>query len=206
MKVRTQARREAIVEAAAKLFEEVGYEAASMNELAKRLGGSKATLYGYFPSKEELLVAVVQVFATAHLADATVALLEELEGRPELKPTLMRFGERVLQVLTNDRTAGSIHRLILAEAGRSSIGQLFRNAGPSQCIEALTKLMTAAMEHGEMRQGDPHVIANQFLALLTAEVNVRMYEPSPPPLRPAEIRQLVKHAVEMFLLGAAPRP
>ena len=51
MKVKTEARREAIVEAAAQLFQEMGYERASMNELAKRLGGSKTTLYNYFPSK-----------------------------------------------------------------------------------------------------------------------------------------------------------
>ncbi|HKX39924.1 MAG TPA: TetR/AcrR family transcriptional regulator [Burkholderiaceae bacterium] len=206
MKVRTEARREAIVEAAAKLFLEVGYEAASMNELAKRLGGSKATLYGYFPSKEELLAAVVRVFATAHLAEATEALLKELESRLELKPALLRFGERVLQVLTNDRTAASIHRLVLAEAGRSRIGQLFHDAGPRQCLDALTELMTTAMARGEVRQGDPRVGANQFLALLTAEINARSFEPDPPPLKPAEIRQLVKRAVEMFLLGATPRP
>ena len=68
MKVRTEARREAIVEAAATLFQEMGYERASMNELARRLGGSKATLYSYFPSKEALLVAVVKAFTTGHLA------------------------------------------------------------------------------------------------------------------------------------------
>lgn len=206
MKVRTQARREAIIEAAAKLFEEAGYEAASMNELAKRLGGSKATLYGYFPSKEELLVAVVQVFATGHLADATAALLVDLKGQAAIKPTLLRAGERVLQVLSNDRTAAAVHRLILAEAGRSTVGQLFHDAGPSQYIDALTTLMTAAMERDELRRGDPYVMAKQFSALLTAEVSARMYEPHPPPLKPAEIRQLVKRAVEMFLTGATPRP
>jgi AcrR family transcriptional regulator len=74
MKVRTEARREAIVEAAALLFQEVGYERASMNELTKRLGGSKATLYGYFPSKESLFVEVVRSVATVHLSEAVAQL------------------------------------------------------------------------------------------------------------------------------------
>ncbi len=60
MKVRTEARRNVILEAAVALFKELGYERTSMNELAKRLGGSKATLYGYFASKEELFRAVVK--------------------------------------------------------------------------------------------------------------------------------------------------
>ena len=74
MKVRTEARRDAIVDAAAELFQECGYERASMNELARRLGGSKATLYNYFPSKESLLVAVVKAYATGHLSDAVDGL------------------------------------------------------------------------------------------------------------------------------------
>lgn len=205
MRVRTQERREAIVEAAAKLFEEMGYEAASMNELAKRLGGSKATLYGYFASKEALLVAVVETFATAHLADATAELLQKLEKRPALKPTLLHFGERALQVLTNDQSALGVNRMVLAAAGRSNVGQLFRDAGPTQCIEALAKLMAHGMERGDLRKLDPHVGAQQFLSLLTAEVNARMYLPSPPFLETAQIRQMVVRAVDAFLLGAAKR-
>ncbi len=54
MKVRTKARREANVKTAAQLFQEMGYERATMNELAKRVDGSNATLYGYFLTKEAL--------------------------------------------------------------------------------------------------------------------------------------------------------
>lgn len=206
MRVRTQERRDQIVEAAATLFEEVGYEAASMNELAKRLGGSKATLYGYFPSKESLLVAVVQAFATDHLADATQDVLQDIEGQCALRPTLMRFGERMLQVLTNDRSAIAIHSMILAEAGRSNVGQLFHEAGPSQSAAALTKLMAAAMERGELRQTDPRIAGMQFSALLTAEVSPRLYQQNPPALALDEIQQVVSRAVDMFLMGAVPRP
>ncbi|CAI1972516.1 Uncharacterized HTH-type transcriptional regulator yvdT [Serratia ficaria] len=77
MKVRTNARRDAIVEEAALLFQEMGYERASMNELAKRVGGSKATLYGYFSSKEELFTAVVRQHVTQHLSEAATELMNE---------------------------------------------------------------------------------------------------------------------------------
>lgn len=52
MKVRTEARREAIIDAAASVFLEMGYERASMNEVTKRMGGSKATIYSYFPPRK----------------------------------------------------------------------------------------------------------------------------------------------------------
>ena len=51
MRVRKEEKRQEIVRIAAKLFEELGYERTSMSTIAARDGGSKATLYGYFPSK-----------------------------------------------------------------------------------------------------------------------------------------------------------
>ena len=53
-------RRKEIVDAAAVLFDEKGYEAASMKELMERLGVAKGTIYHYFRSKEDLLEAVVE--------------------------------------------------------------------------------------------------------------------------------------------------
>lgn len=205
MRVRTQERREAIIEAAARLFEEVGYEAASMNELAKRLGGSKATLYGYFPSKEQLLVAVVQAFATAHLSEATSELLSALEKKPALKPTLTRFGDRALQVLANDRSALAIYRVVVTEAGRSDVGALFHETGPRQSIEALANFMGIAMKNGDIRKADPQVTAMQFMSLLTAEIGARIFLRDSPPVAAAEIHRKVERAVDFFLMGAAPR-
>jgi AcrR family transcriptional regulator len=50
--------------------------------LVKRLGGSKATIYGYFASKEALFEAVVSASATGHLSDsATLALRDEIAVR-----------------------------------------------------------------------------------------------------------------------------
>ena len=200
MKVRTEARREAIVEAAATLFQEMGYERASMNELARRLGGSKATLYSYFPSKEALLVAVVKAFTTGHLAEA-VDGLDVAFADLDLENVLTRFGERMLLVLTNDSTALAVYRMVIAESGHSDIGTLFHDSGPRESIGALAAFMTVAMEKGQLAKADPHLRAQQFLALVTAETNMRIYQQNPEPLQIAEIRKLVVNAVDMFLRG-----
>jgi len=201
MKVRTEARRNAILETAAELFKEMGYERASMNELAKRCGGSKATLYGYFPSKEELFVAVVEAFATVHLLDAVKELSVEAKGPPTLEVQLTRFGERMLDVLTNDESALAVYRMVVAEAGRSDVGKLFHESGPAEATEALAKFMKAAMDRGELRRSDPMVAARQFLSLVTAECDMRQFERNPPPLSPKQIRPMVSRAVETFLRG-----
>lgn len=204
MKVRTEARRNVILEAAVALFKELGYERSSMNELAKRLGGSKATLYGYFASKEELFRAVVQTVAVSHLAEAA-AELQEVSETATLEAQLMRFGERMLFVLTNDADALAVYRMVLAEAGRSDVGQQFQESGPTEYIRTLAGFMESAMARGELRRMDPHVTALQFTALVTAETQRRLFQANPEPVSVEEIRALVERAVEMFLAGATPR-
>lgn len=205
MKVRTEARRTSIIEAAAILFQEVGFERASMNELTKRLGGSKTTLYGYFSSKEELFVEVVRSVATGHLSEAVELLSSYDRDSYPLEQVLIRFGERMLLVLTNDRGALAVYRMVMAEAGRSNIGMLFYEAGPSECNTVLSGWMSEAIMRGELRPGDPRVNAAQFLALLTAEVQERLFLPVSEPLALEQIQALVERAVNMFMLGAAVR-
>ena len=205
MKVRTETRRAAIVEAATELFKEFGYERASMNELAKRLGGSKATLYGYFPSKESLFDAVTRKSAMPHLTEATLELQAIAETRPSLESTLTAFAEKLLSVTLNDTGAIAVYRMVIAEAGRSDVGQLFHDAGPTESMAALGRWLKAAMDRGLLRKADPRIVALQFTALVTAEIQTRLYQRTPPPVAIPAIRQMSKRAVGLFLGGAAPR-
>lgn len=152
-----------------------------------------------------MLVAVVEAFATAHLAEAKGELEGQPKGRATLRSALIRFGQRMLQVLTNDRRALSVYRMVVAASGRSEVGQRFHDAGPKQTIEALAQLMGSAMARGDLRSTDPMLRARQLLALLTAEVDARQFQQAPPVLSSREIEHMVARAVEMFLLGAAPR-
>ncbi len=205
MKIRTQARRESILDAAAGLFQEMGYERASMNELAKRLGGSKATLYSYFSSKEEIFTAVIRAYATQHLTEAAEELATPVAEKLPLDTILMRFGERMLSVLTSDNHALSVYRMVVGEAGHSDIGMLFYESGPREGVEKLSVLMAGAQARGELRAGDSRLRALQFLALLTAEVEVRIYQRHAEPLSVARVHEMTRGAVELFLAGAAPR-
>lgn len=56
--LKRQAVRGQILQAAADLFRERGYRATTLDDIARRLGMSKASLYGYFAAKEEILAAI----------------------------------------------------------------------------------------------------------------------------------------------------
>jgi len=205
MKVRTETRRTAIVETAAGVFLDLGYEGASMKEVSIRLGGSKATLYGYFSSKEALFIAVVQMYATSSLYNAVADLAADPGISVSLEESLLQFGRSMLKIVMNDSTAIKVYRMVLAESGRSDIGTLFYESGPSQSIEALSTLMSASVENGVLRKSNPRVLAKQFLSLLTSEVDERLFQQDPKPMTLAQIDELVAAAVDMFLRGALPR-
>jgi AcrR family transcriptional regulator len=57
---RAEARPDEVLDAALAVFVEKGYAAAKMDEVARRAGVSKGTVYLYFPSKEALIEAIVR--------------------------------------------------------------------------------------------------------------------------------------------------
>src|SRR5688500_5781981 len=99
MKVRTDAKRDEILEVARVAFLELGYERTSMAEIATRVGGSKATLYGYFPSKEALFMAIIAQLAERYISPALAQLEESHED--DVRTALRRFGEQFLAFISS---------------------------------------------------------------------------------------------------------
>ncbi|OWR04766.1 TetR family transcriptional regulator [Roseateles puraquae] len=206
MRVMTDERRADIIRLTALLFEQLGYEATSMSEISRRLGGSKSTLYRYFPTKDDLVVAVVKTFVTAHMADAIAELEKGIERGLSLQQVLLRFGEQALKVVANDSRARSLHRVIVASAGQSNVGELFFEAGPAQMQARLTELIEHAVRRGEIQPVDPPIAAQQFTALLNAQVSGRIYQQNPRDLKPAQLRPMAMLAVDFFLSALMPNP
>lgn len=198
VKLRTEAKRDAILEVASQTFLELGYERTSMSEIASRAGGSKATLYGYFPSKAELFTAVTRAMGERHVE----AALEELsaETQDQVGPTLQRFAEKFLAFMTSS-TAVATHRMVLAEAGHSEIGRLFYDAGPRVGLSRIADFLKSAMDSGALRPAKPDVAARHFVALIFAESEPSLFihDYQPPPA--AQQRRQVERAVAAFLGG-----
>lgn len=196
MKVRTEARREAILEVASQVFLEFGFERTSMSEIVKRIGGSKSTIYGYFPSKEALFLAVTLAAGEKHM-DAAIADMAAYSGG-ELAPVLTRFSEKLVGFLCSDEAVAA-HRMVLGEAGHSDIGQLFYEGGPKRGMIVIAEVFRQAMECGELRREDPWIMAQYFGALISAENQYRWFCRDVPPITKSQIRRTAERAVVVFL-------
>ena len=106
MRMKTEAKRQAILEVAALAFQELGFERTSMSEICARVGGSKATIYNYFASKEELFSEVMFLSTEAEFMVVHQALEASTEDVAE---SLQRFGERLLTFLYSPRIRAERH-------------------------------------------------------------------------------------------------
>jgi len=162
MRVKTDARRQAILDIATELFREVGYERASMAMIAARVGGSKATLYNYFKSKEDLFVAVMME-AMEEQGQEVMDLLDATQ--PDVEQLLRRFGEAYLQLVTAFN-AMAITRTAVAAGHVGGMGAALYARGPRRGWGEVASYLGRLQERGMIRPGDPHVAAAHLKGML----------------------------------------
>lgn len=217
MRKKTEAKRQTILDVATQVFREMGFQNTSMNEIAVRLGGSKATLYNYFPSKEAIFLEVVRDIAKAQKQEV-ISFLEmkfpaitddsqhrvsevfsELQRPDEdISTTLIRFGEKFLTFVCLPEML-AIRRLLIAESGRSDIGKFFYESGPQKGMERIAGFLEEAMKQGLLRPAAPDVAAAHLRGLLESEVHERAQLRVEERISEARVKQAVENAVEVFL-------
>ena len=162
-------RRETILQIAHAAFLEDGYAATSMSGIAAKVGGSKATLYNYFSSKEELFAAVIEERCRDFHEMLYEADLEALDFRKAL--TIL--GERAVRWMLRDDNIAT-YRLITAEAGRfPELGRAFYLVGPQKGKEMLAEFFGRAAERGHIKPGYMMATSIHFMALCKGELQHR---------------------------------
>ena len=158
---RRLSRREAILDVAEHSFMDLGYAGTSMSAIAATLGGSKGTLWSYFPSKEQLFAAVVDRASEAFRQQLSLIL----NPRDEIGVALRRFAREFLQKVTSNE-ASALHRLVIGEANRfPETGQIFHDRAVGRTRDLLAGYLADAMDRGLLRHEEPGVAAQQLLGL-----------------------------------------
>ena len=154
MRRKTEARREALLAAAAIEFNERGYERASMSAIVARAGGSKQTLYSYFSSKEDLFIEMMEQALNKHIDLAYAKLTDE----NNIVTSLRAFGESYMTVRQLPECI-PLFQFAFGDASRSNIGKIVYERGKSKGIANIKAFLVAAMHAGKLRLADPTVAA-----------------------------------------------
>ena len=190
----------AILSTACRLFRTQGFGGTSMSQITREVGGSRATLYSHFPSKEELFVECMAAAAENYLAGSLQRL-----GAAAADPAaaLRDFGRSLLTFLCAPEQV-EVRRTMIAEAARSGIGKLFFTKVTSLRTH-VARFLGACMASGTLRPDDPDLAAEQLAALLEAETLVplllRARDATPDA---EELGRAVDRAVSAFLRAYGP--
>jgi AcrR family transcriptional regulator len=193
-------KRQTILENAYRLFRAQGFDGTSMADITSQVGGSKATLYSHFPSKEELFVECMMAALGNYMSDT----LKHLDAsRSDPQTALRNFGTRVLNFVCSAEQV-EVRRLMIAEASRSGTGKLFFDKLTALRAQ-IASFLDECMASGLLRLDDPDLAADHLGALLEAEVleplllNVREAAPDE-----KETALAARRAVAAFLRAYAP--
>ena len=199
---RGEARRRAFLDAALEVFLKHGLGAASVNDVVRMAGGSLATLYAQFGSKEGLFVAM--------FAERVETLVEPLQqigsSHLPLKEGLQEIGVRFLTAVLRPQSA-ALYRIVLAEGmNYPDLAAQFQAVGPERVRAAVKGYLDERRQAGEVREGfDTDWGATYFIELLRARhvfssMTVPNYDPPH-----EEIEASVTRAIDAFVNGATPR-
>ncbi|HWQ09203.1 MAG TPA: TetR/AcrR family transcriptional regulator [Holophaga sp.] len=200
MRVKTEARRQAILDTAAQVFREEGFERASMSAICERLGYSKATLYNYFQSKEELFSTVVFEATEAEWRATHEALDSSVEN---ISQALALFGRRFLTILYSPDVQ-AMRRLMASEAGRSGLGKQYYDRGTARSQTDIADFLQRAMDAGKLRQGNAWFAALHLVGLLESEWSPCFLFQTLETISAEAIHATVERAVGAFLGAYGP--
>jgi AcrR family transcriptional regulator len=169
--LRKQDKRSAIVAAAKESFLKNGYARMSMSGLIATLGGSKATLWSYFRSKEELFAAILEEAAGAYGR----ALAERLMLSDDLRSGLFTFSRDLLVKMLSHEGL-ELSRLITAECVRfPEISKLFETQAVGPVEASLLAYLRRHIDDGGLRQDDPSRMSRTLIALCQGAQQRRLW-------------------------------
>jgi TetR/AcrR family transcriptional repressor of mexJK operon len=157
--------RERVLRAAAQAFLHHGYHA-RVDDIARRAGVAKQTVYHHFPSKDRLFEAAA--------CDLSKHILVELEGDPgDLRTTLLAFARAYRKrVLGPEGLA--MFRTLTAEVPRfPDLARAVYQGGAGAMVKRLAAFVGRAMDAGKLRRDDPQFAAELFLSMLAGQERVR---------------------------------
>jgi len=183
-----------VLDGARKVFLTDGFEGASVDDIAREAGVSKATLYSYFPDKRLLFMEVAHSECARH---ATQQL--DIPAGSSPRQVLTQVARHILRVILSD-VGQKIYRICVAETERfPDLGREFFASGPKVEREKFKEYLQAATARGELRIEDFDLAAEQWAALLRMDLFPRMIFNLRDSVTDSEINRVAEGAVDMFL-------
>ncbi len=194
------AKRHQIMDGARRVFMDLGFDGASMNEIARAAGVSKGTLYVYFTDKSRLFEAIVEQESLEHGKTSF-----KFDPAQDAETVLHDFGRAYMEIVCRP-DGGSAVRTVMAIAERMpDVGRRFYENVIALTNRRLAEYLAARVKAKELQIADCELAAMQFMMMCQATLfQPYIFQAKPAPT-PAQITTVVESATRMFLAGYRPK-
>jgi len=193
-------KRRQILDGARKVFMDLGFDGASMGEIARAAGVSKGTLYVYFADKSRLFEAIVEE-ETLEQGKITY----NFDPECDVVTTLTEFGQAYIALICRPG-GGSAIRTVMAIAERMpEVGRRYYENVLAQTISRLAAYLEVRAQRKELAIDDYQLAASQFLLMCQASLFLPFIFQAAPAPSPERIAQVVGSATRMFLAAYGPK-
>jgi AcrR family transcriptional regulator len=189
-------KRQQILEGANRVFSQMGFDAASMNDITREAGVSKGTIYVYFDSKEELFMELCNHYREILFAD----IYHALESDGDLREALIEFGTALATVVTSDVVIRA-QRVVIGVAERMpSMSREFYERGPRRGQAMMRALIEKHVAAGILDIDDTELATYQLADLfMSGMFKKRLFGCMATAPSQELIRKTVTSGVDVFL-------
>ncbi len=199
---RAEDRPREICGAAIEVFAEKGFAAARLDEIARRAGVSKGTLYLYFKDKEDLFRAVVRDTVAPNI-DTVRSMIEgaDLPFADVIRMFLPRFA-----LLTSEVRVGAVAKMVIGESRNfPELAKVWHDEVVSKALGIIAGLIERAQANGEARPGDPRLHAFTLMGPMLMGILWRETL-QPAGGAPLDLDKLARQHAETVLAGLLTEP
>lgn len=190
-----------VIDGARAVFMREGYEGASVDEIARDAGVSKATLYSYFPDKQHLFMAVL----TSECAHQSEIEFTMITGALPVPITLRMICVELISFVTSP-FGQDIFRVCMAEAQRfPALGQAFYESGPQRWTQKIAEYLSSAPACAVLDIEDATLAADQLAQLCRADLLLKIMFGIEKTAAPEDIERIANEAVKTFMARYARR-
>ena len=191
-RARSAARREAILSAALEEFSACGFEATRLDDVAKRAGVAKGTIYLYFRDKESLFQELIRAMLTP--------LVGTIEAMGAVDLPVGVLADRIVDLFVREvfeTRRKDVIRLMISEGRRfPKLAEFYYREVLSRIIASMREVLRRAAARGEVPEGlaeFPQIIAAPGLVAIIWSGLFERFEP-------LDVRKMMKTYIDLLLV------
>jgi len=192
--------REAILDAAALCFMERGFNATSIDDIARRLSATKGMVYHYFSSKAELFFEIHHRAMDVLFAELEPVAASDLPAPERFTEMARRYVETLIRTQPYQRTVSEAVQMVLRNSTTAEQREQLTDlqARRYQCEALFMAVLEEGMGKGTMQASRPRVSIKPVFGAMNSVINWYHYREGE---TPEQLAELVDEVVQVALRG-----